>query len=164
MFATIAKNNRLLRTPSPFLAALETLSYGPETDPDWLDKVLQEIENLAMHLGLDKNVKFLGIRDDIPQLLNACDLFVSASAWEGFGIAILEAMLCQRRIVATKTDGAMELLSSNLVDVGQPEAISKMILNVLNNQENIMRYPKANSFDWKFILEKWLNIYQGQVK
>ena len=73
-------------------------------------------------------------------------------------------MLCQRRIVATKTDGAMELLSSNLVDVGQPEAISKMILNVLNNQENIMRYPKANSFDWKFILEKWLNLYQGQVK
>ena len=46
-FATIAKNNRLLRTPSPFLAALETLGYGPETDPDWLDKVLQEIENLA---------------------------------------------------------------------------------------------------------------------
>ena len=42
------KNNRLLRTPSPFLAALETLGYGPETDPDWLDKVLQEIENLAM--------------------------------------------------------------------------------------------------------------------
>ena len=48
MFATIAKNNRLLRTLSPFLAALETLGYGPETDPDWLDKVLQEIENLAM--------------------------------------------------------------------------------------------------------------------
>lgn len=48
VFATIAKNNRLLRTPSPFLAALETLGYGPETDPDWLDKVLQEIENLAM--------------------------------------------------------------------------------------------------------------------
>lgn len=49
VFATIAKkNNRLLRTPSPFLAALETLGYGPETDPEWLDKVLQEIENLAM--------------------------------------------------------------------------------------------------------------------
>ena len=48
VFATIAKNNRQLRTPSPFLAALETLGYGPETDPDWLDKVLQEIENLAM--------------------------------------------------------------------------------------------------------------------
>ena len=123
-----------------------------------------EIENLAIHLAIEKNVKFLGIRDDIPQLLNACDLFVSASAWEGFGIAILEAMLCQRRIVATKTDGAMELLSSNLIDVGQPQAISKMIINVLNHQENIMRYPKANSFDWKFILEKWLNLYQDQVK
>lgn len=122
-----------------------------------------EIENLAIHLAIEKNVKFLGIRDDIPQLLNACDLFVSASAWEGFGIAILEAMLCQRRIVATKTDGAMELLSSNLVDVGQPQAISKMIINVLNHQENIIIYPKANSFDWKYILTRWLNLYQSDA-
>jgi len=48
VFAAIVKNNRLLRTPSPFLAALESLGFGPETDPEWLDKVLQEIENLAM--------------------------------------------------------------------------------------------------------------------
>lgn len=48
VFAAIVKNNRLLRTPSPFLAALESLGFGPETDPEWLDKVLQEIGNLAM--------------------------------------------------------------------------------------------------------------------
>lgn len=48
VFAAIAKNSRLLRTPSPFLAALETLGFGDETDPEWKDRVLQEIENLAM--------------------------------------------------------------------------------------------------------------------
>src|SRR5690606_38317397 len=69
-----------------------------------------EIVNLAKELGIDNQVSFIGIRQDIPQLLNACDLFVSASAWEGFGIAILEAMICEKPVIATNTDGALELL------------------------------------------------------
>ena len=122
-----------------------------------------EIENLAIHLGIEKNVQFLGIRNDIPQLLNASDLFVSSSAWEGFGIAILEAMLCQKNIVATRTDGAIELLQSNLVEIGNPVELAKNICNSLNSKRKNLIYLKAKSFDWKYILTRWLNIYQSDA-
>jgi len=39
----------------------------------------QEIEALSRSLGINEYVQFLGIRSDVPDLLNACDLFVSSS-------------------------------------------------------------------------------------
>ena len=110
--------------------------------------------------SIEKNVKFLGIRDDISQLLNACDLFVSSSAWEGFGIAILEAMLCQRPIVATATDGAKELLNRNLVPIQQPNTFANEILQALKNSENSIKYENINRFDWSVIVDKWLSLYK----
>ncbi len=94
--------------------------------------------------------------------MNACDLFVSASAWEGFGIAILEAMLCQRPIVATATDGAKELLNRNLVPIQQPNIFANEILKALKNSENSIKYENINRFDWSVIVEKWLSLYKGK--
>ena len=123
----------------------------------------QEMENLANVLGIENRLQFLGIRNDITALLNASDVFVSSSAWEGFGLAILEAMLCERPIAATATDGAVELLQSNLVEIGKPEALAQMIENSLHSEQKNWIYPKAESFDWKYILAQWLNLYQGNA-
>lgn len=122
-----------------------------------------EIENLAIHLGIEKNVQFLGIRNDITGLLNACDLFVSSSAWEGFGIVILEAMLCQRPIVATATDGAKELLKEGLVEVGNENALASQILKIINSNTGIKGYKNIEKFDWVKILEVWLCLYEKRV-
>ncbi len=88
---------------------------------------------------------------------------VSSSAWEGFGLAILEAMLCERPIAATATDGAVELLQSNLVEIGKPEALAQMIENSLHSEQKNWIYPKAESFDWKYILAQWLTLYQSSA-
>lgn len=121
----------------------------------------QEIEALSISLGMNESVKFLGIRNDIPELLNACDLFVSSSAWEGFGLAILEAMLCQKPIVATQTDGAMELLPENsLVECGNHEALADEILKKMSKSEKTINYENVNSFDWNKIIKIWENIYE----
>lgn len=42
-------------------------------------------------LGLHDCVKFLGVREDIPELMAAMDCFAFPSKWEGFGIVALEA-------------------------------------------------------------------------
>ena len=123
----------------------------------------QEMEDLANVLGIENRMQFLGIRNDITALLNACDLFVSSSAWEGFGIAILEAMLCERPIVATATDGAVELLQSNLVEIGKPVELAKMIENSLHSVQKNWIYPNVESFDWKYILIKWLDLYKSDA-
>lgn len=120
----------------------------------------EEIEDLAINLGINDQLQFLGIRNDITELLNACDIFVSSSAWEGFGIAILEAMLCERPIVATSTDGAKELLKKNLVPIGSPNILANEILKVLINSENIISYYNIEKFDWNIVLNRWISIYE----
>jgi len=73
-------------------------------------------------------------------------------------------MLCQRPIVATATDGALELLNSNLVEIRQSDALANMIINVLNSQRNAVVYLKAKNFDWKHILIEWINLYKSDVE
>lgn len=122
----------------------------------------EEIIALSQELGIQDFVKFLGIRNDIVKLLSACDVFVSSSAWEGFGLAILEAMLCKRPIVATKTDGAQELLPINqLVECGNYSDLADHILRALNDPIKYFDYYNAYTYEWSRIVEKWMTIYEG---
>jgi glycosyltransferase involved in cell wall biosynthesis len=62
-------------------------------------------------LGLEHRVRFLGFRSDIPNLMAACDLVTHTStAPEPFGRVIVEAMLCQRPVIAAAAGGAVELV------------------------------------------------------
>lgn len=114
--------------------------------------------DLCKDLCISNQVSFIGIRQDIPQLLNACDLFVSSSAWEGFGLAILEAMICKKPIISTATDGAKELLpTGNLVPCNNSKLLANGILKTL--EENINVIYNVDNFDWSNIVEIWFNIY-----
>lgn len=59
------------------------------------------LRELVTSLGLEGSVRLLGWRDDVPQLLAASDVYVSASRWEGLPMAILEAMAAGLPVVAT---------------------------------------------------------------
>ncbi|WP_042168350.1 glycosyltransferase family 1 protein [Paenibacillus gorillae] len=50
-----------------------------------------EMEHKAEELGIDRQVRFLGLRKDIPELLGALDGFVLPSLYEGLGIVLIEA-------------------------------------------------------------------------
>jgi glycosyltransferase involved in cell wall biosynthesis len=50
-----------------------------------------EVEQEIAVLGLKDRVRLLGVRQDVPQLLEQADCFVMASLWEGLPMAILEA-------------------------------------------------------------------------
>ena len=67
-----------------------------------------EIEALVADRGLQDSIQLLGTRLDIPDLMNACDAFVLASAWEGMPLVLLEAAACERVVVATEVGGAAE--------------------------------------------------------
>lgn len=60
--------------------------------------------------GLSDDVLFLGARGDVPQLLDACDVFVLASYAEGMPLSIIEAMAKGRPVIATSVDGVPEQL------------------------------------------------------
>lgn len=85
----------------------------------------RELEELAAARQLD--VRFLGGRDDVPQVLAALDVFALSSRWEGEPIALLEALAAGLPCVATRTEGALEVLegcaAGVLVPIGEPRAL-----------------------------------------
>ncbi len=67
-----------------------------------------ELEARAERLGISKSVHFLGMRSDVPALLQMAHIFALPSLWEGLPIALLEAMAAGLPVVATRVEGVEE--------------------------------------------------------
>lgn len=93
----------------------------------------------AHSLGIDKHVIFEGFRIDVPELLQAIDIYCLPSLWEGLPIGLLEAMAMEKAIVATRVDGSKELISHEknglLIEPQQPRALAEAILRLRTHPE-----------------------------
>jgi glycosyltransferase involved in cell wall biosynthesis len=84
------------------------------TDLEWtLDLVgsgpLEEsVRALAGSLGLSDRIRFLGMREDVPELIAGSQLYLLISHWEGFPRSILEALRGGLPVVATDVGGVRE--------------------------------------------------------
>lgn len=97
-------------------------------EQDYTTQLHQQI----LSLGLKHRVKFLGFRSDIPALMAACDLVAHTSiAPEPFGRVIVEAMLCQRPVVAAATGGAIELLEHDQTGWLCPPGDSRKLAEII---------------------------------
>jgi glycosyltransferase involved in cell wall biosynthesis len=65
---------------------------------------------ISMPHGALDCVRRLGVRRDVPALLDAADGFVLSSAWEGMPLAVGEAMAMEKPVVATDVGGVCELV------------------------------------------------------
>lgn len=85
--------------------------------------------------GLTPWVVFAGLRRDVAGLLPLMDVFVLPSLYEGFGIAILEAMAASRPVVATAVGGIPEVVvhgeTGLLVPPGDPVALADALHELL---------------------------------
>jgi glycosyltransferase EpsD len=88
----------------------------------------------AEKLGIQNNVKFMGYRRDIPELLAACDVAVSSSRQEGLPINIVEAMAMGKPIVATRVRGNSDLIVDQkggfLINLNDSDAMANALLKI----------------------------------
>jgi len=70
--------------------------------------------DLAERLGVREQVHLLGIRRDIPELLNAADIFISPSIREGRGMTVTEAMCASLPIIVSKNRGHLAQIDDGL--------------------------------------------------
>lgn len=92
-----------------------------------------ELVELSTTLGVGDRVRFLGRRDDIPQLLGAADGLVLPSAYEGLPNVVLEAMAAARPVVATGVGGVPELVDDStgrVVPAHDPAALAAEMQHV----------------------------------
>jgi glycosyltransferase involved in cell wall biosynthesis len=91
---------------------------------------LARLHELSAQFDLCDSVHWLGLRRDMPALLDAADGFVSASAWEGMPLAVGEAMAMEKPVVATDVGGVRELVgeAGMVVPAGDSEALAESIV------------------------------------
>jgi len=87
-----------------------------------------QLEQAAAALGLENNVRFLGLRGDVPALLAAADIYLCPSHFEALSTSVLEAMAAGLPVVATEVGGLPEIVTHNLtgllVPPNSPRAIA----------------------------------------
>jgi len=96
-----------------------------------------------------QRVHLLGQRDDVPELMKACDLVVLPSRWEGMPNVLLEAMACRRPVVAHQVQGVVELLGPLAIEQSvkpdQPVDFVKKVVALSTNMAKSASLGDANS-------------------
>jgi len=72
------------------------------------------LEQLAVELGIQDMVRFLGDRHDVPRLLPAMDIYAVSSCTEGYSVAMLEACAAAVPVVATRVGGNAEIVADRV--------------------------------------------------
>jgi glycosyltransferase involved in cell wall biosynthesis len=93
------------------------------------------LERLAAELGIADRVRFLGTRNDVPDLLAAADVVVLPSRYEGLPLSLLEAMAAGVPVVASRIPGNDELVEDRrtgvLVAPGDAAALAEALRQLL---------------------------------
>lgn len=99
----------------------------------------KQYEELSKSLALQDRIEFAGSKGpaEVSMLINGCEIFVLPSRSEPFGIVIIEAMACERPVVATAVGGIPEIIENGrsgiLVEPDNPEALAHALLTLLKN-------------------------------
>jgi glycosyltransferase involved in cell wall biosynthesis len=121
------------------------------------------------HLGLSDRVRFLGHRQDIPELLRAADLLVFPSRYEPLGLAVLEAMASGRPVVTAITAGAAELVDRKCgIVIDDPDdanalaAALKRLVRSPGDLETMGRAARAvaKRYSWELMVEHYMQLYE----
>jgi glycosyltransferase involved in cell wall biosynthesis len=113
----------------------------PDTELVYVGKgdLEQELRDEAGRLGLSEKVKFLGWRDDIPEIMHILDVFVLPSLNEGMGRVLVEAMAAGKPIVASRVGGIMDLVRDGvngiLVEPGNVDALRNAVKRLLGDKD-----------------------------
>ena len=129
------------------------------------------MQALAATLGIDRQVRFLGQRMDVDQLLAGAQVSILATNWEGFPLSILESMRAGLPVIASSVGGIDEAVRDGetgyLVPRGDVDALRDRIGRLLAAPELRVRMGERGRavFEEQFTLHtsvnKTLDVYRN---
>jgi glycosyltransferase involved in cell wall biosynthesis len=137
-----------------------------------MDDQLNPVKNFVLGgaQGFMDQVRWLGLRRDMPALLDAADGFVLASAWEGMPLVVGEAMAMGKPVVATDVGGVRELVgdAGSIVAAGNSEALAEAMLRLMRESTDerqhlggAARARIANEFSMTSRADQWESLYKS---
>jgi len=132
-----------------------------------------QCQHKVQSLGISKHISFLGVRDDVHNLLNTADLFVLPSLWEGLPLSMLEAMQLCLPVLAFSAPGIADVLdgtgAAEIVSVGDRETFIKKIIKIRKNSDHakalaaIGRLLVQKKFSANRMIEKYINVHYRYI-
>ena len=127
------------------------------------------IKGLTTELGVREHFLFLGKRNDVPEVMNACDLIVVPSRSEPFGKVVIEAMACGKCVIASAVGGIPEIIENGenglLVQPDNVKELEDAILKVIDDKElrnTLAKYGRQTAkenFSIEVLVEETQNLY-----
>ncbi len=123
-------------------------------------------ETLVKELHLEKRVIFLGIRNDVPQLLKTSDIVVMSSHWEGFGLAAVEGMAAGKPVIASDVPGLAQVVGDAglLFPVGDAKELASVMEHLINDEEYYQQIAqqclqRASEYDIRNTVSAYEKLY-----
>jgi glycosyltransferase involved in cell wall biosynthesis len=121
-------------------------------------RATRSLTELANATGIADSVTFLGMRDDVGDLLAAADVFAFPSLWEGAGGTLLEAMAVECPIVSSRLPTLLETVdesTAELITPGSPDDLARGMIDVLGNRDDAAHRAQAARvrFEEQFTIE-----------
>lgn len=130
------------------------------------DMLLAEAE----HMGLKENVILAGYRSDIPDVLNAADIFVFPSFHEGMPVSALEAMACGLPIICSEIRGNVDIIREGdngyLFQPSDVETLARKLEYLLDDAEKrkimgLKNKENVKDFSLESVTEELKKIYKS---
>lgn len=131
---------------------------------------MTEVQNLVKELEVEDQVRFLGNRADVPQLLKTADVVVMSTHYEGLSLSNIEGMSAGKPFVASDVDGVHEITIGYgiLFPHEDDKALARIILRLSQDkhyyQEIASRcYERAKEYDIQKTVERYLRVYEDLI-
>jgi glycosyltransferase involved in cell wall biosynthesis len=123
------------------------------------------LERLARELGVSRQVRFLGYRNDAREWLAGCDIYANCSVSEGVSLTILEAMAAGLPVVATAVGGTPEVVDltcGRLVPARNPAALALALTDLAAQAEmrRLLGSAARARVEARFTLERMVQRYR----
>ncbi|HOW28316.1 MAG TPA: glycosyltransferase family 4 protein [Elusimicrobiota bacterium] len=152
-----------LRTYGRYLPSFKLLIVG--------DGPLRSLlEYKVAYLGLRQNCRFLGVRQDIPEILSALDLVVLPSLSEGFPYAALESMAMRKPVIATAVNGVPEMIRPEVDGILVPprnvERLGAALMDLGRHPEKARALAESGyervraDFSLSTMIDQWEKLYR----
>lgn len=134
-------------------------------------ELLEELNRETITLGIERNVRFLGPRSDINEILGILDIFVLPSLREGLPLVLLEAAASSLPIVATDVGGNNQVVKHGinglLVKHGDAAPLYNALKQLIHNNKMRQDFGRKsynlfiNNFTIEKMIKEYENIYQS---